>query len=397
MVNDAIKAIDIFSVRIPQDDSYLGGLGPGEKVNERGYVVRRGNRTIYPQTMRSAVIRVTLESGAEGWGETYGLVAPNAIHAFVEDIIAPIIAGRSPFDVQAIWDDLYDLMRVRGYTGGFWLDAMAGVDIALWDLMGKLTDLSLPQLLGGQHRDRIPAYVSGLPRPTIAEKVDLAKSFVDRGYRAVKIAAVVSYEGVEREIAALREGLGPEIAIMLDCHWIYSPAEAIALIAKLARYDLTFIEAPCKTEDVQGLADIARHSVIPVAAGEEWRTVFDARSRLEARAVSIVQPEMGHTGITQFMRIAQLAQAHHAQIIPHATIGAGIFAAASLLASSTILNLRWHEYQHSIFHHSASLMDGRLECSDGHFVLPDGPGLGVTPNARFWENATRLGGADALA
>lgn len=69
MVSDAIKAIDIFSVRIPQDDSYLGGLGPGEKINERGYVVRRGNRTIYPQTMRSAVIRVTLESGAEGWGK----------------------------------------------------------------------------------------------------------------------------------------------------------------------------------------------------------------------------------------------------------------------------------------------------------------------------------------
>lgn len=387
----AIKAIDVFSVTIPQDDSYLGGLGPGESVNARGYVVRRGNRTIYPTEMRSAVVRVTLESGEEGWGETYGLVAPGAIFALVDDLIAPFVAGRSPFEVQAIWEDLYDLMRVRGYTGGFWLDAMAAVDIALWDLMGKLTDLPLHQLLGGRHRDRIPAYASGLPRPTLKEKVELAKSFVDRGYRAVKIAAVVSYDGVEREVAALREGLGPDVALMVDCHWIYTPAEAIALAERLASYDLAFIEAPCKTEDVAGLASIAARSPIPVAAGEEWRTSYDALVRLERRAVSIVQPEMGHTGITQFMRIAHLAQAHHAKVVPHATIGAGIFAAASLHASSTVLSLPWHEYQHSIFHHSASLMDGRLDCREGYFLLPEGPGLGVTPNARFWERARKLG------
>lgn len=390
MSGSAIASIDVYEVRIPQDETYLGTLGPGEEVNARGYFVRRGNRTIYPAAMRSVAVRVTLESGEVGWGETYGLVAPRAVHALIEDIIAPLIAGRTPYDVQAIWDDLYDLMRVRGYTGGFWLDAIAAVDIALWDLLGKLTKLSLPQLLGGRHRDTIPAYISGLPRRTLDDRIALARSFVDEGFRAVKIAAVVAYDGVEREIAALREALGPDIALMVDCHWMYSPSEAIALAHRLSPYRLAFLEAPCKPEDVAGLADVARHAPMPIAAGEEWRTVYDARARLESRAVSIVQTEMGHSGITQFMRIAQLAQAHHAQVIPHATIGAGIFAAASLQASSTILSLPWHEYQHSIFHHSASLMDGRLECRDGHYLLPDGPGLGVTPNQRFWDNATHL-------
>ncbi len=130
---------------------------------------------------------------------------------------------------------------------------------------------------------------------------------------------------------------------------------------------------------------------MPIAAGEEWRTVYDARPRLEARAVSIVQPEMGHTGITQFMRIAHLAEAHHARIIPHATIGAGIFVAASLQASAAILSLPWHEFQHSIFPRSAELMEGRLTCAEGYFALPEGAGLGVKPNARFWEQATKLG------
>lgn len=391
MLEDGIKSIDVYAVSIPQDDTYLGSLGPGESVNESGYFVRRGNRTIYPASMRSVAVRVTLDSGAEGWGETYGLVAPNALHALIDDIIRPIVTGRSPFDVQVIWEDLYDLMRVRGYHGGFWLDAIAAVDIALWDLMGQLTGAPLHKLLGGKRRDRIPAYVSGLPHPTLEGRVALARSFVDRGFKAIKIAAVMSYDGVEKEIAALREALGPDIELMVDCHWMYSPAEAVALTNRLAAYGITFVEAPCKSEDVGGLADIAAHVGVAIAAGEEWRTVYDARSRLEARAVSIVQPEMGHTGITQFMRIAHLAEAHHARVIPHATIGAGIFVAASLQASATILSLPWHEFQHSIFPRSAELMHGRLECAEGYFALPEGPGLGVKPNARFWEQATKLG------
>jgi galactonate dehydratase len=391
MLEDGIKSIDVYAVDIPQDDTYLGSLGPGESVNESGYFVRRGNRTIYPAKMRSVAVRVTLDSGAEGWGETYGLVAPKALHALIDDIIRPIVTGRSPFDVQVIWEDLYDLMRVRGYHGGFWLDAIAAVDIALWDLMGQLTGVPLHKLLGGKRRDRIPAYVSGLPHPTLKGRVALAQGFIDRGFKAIKIAAVMSYDGVEKEIAALRQALGPDIELMVDCHWMYSPAEAVALTNRLAAYGITFVEAPCKSEDVGGLADIAAHVGVAIAAGEEWRTVYDARSRLEARAVSIVQPEMGHTGITQFMRIAHLAEAHHARIIPHATIGAGIFVAASLQASAAILSLPWHEFQHSIFPRSAELMHGRLECAEGYFALPEGPGLGVKPNARFWEQATKLG------
>lgn len=128
-----IAALDVFAINIPQDATYLGNLGPGEAVNSAGYFVRTGNRTIYPAQMRSAVVRVKLDSGEEGWGETYGLVAPRVIYELLSDIVQPIILGRSPFDVQAIWEDLYDLMRVRGYVGGFWLDALAAVDIALWD------------------------------------------------------------------------------------------------------------------------------------------------------------------------------------------------------------------------------------------------------------------------
>lgn len=388
-MDDVIERLDVFTVTIPRDVPYLGALGPGEEVNAAGYIVRRRNGTIYPTVDRSVVVRATTRSGLVGWGETYGLVAPGAIHELVDDVIAPILVGRSAHDVEVIWEDLYDLMRVRGYQGGFWLDAMAAVDIALWDIHARAVGLPLCRVLGGQRRETIPAYVSGLPEPTLEARCALAKRFVDQGFDAIKFAGVVSFDGIETEAKALRDAIGPDVKLMVDLHWMYSAAEAVALIRRLEPHDLYFAEAPVKPEDVAGLADVAARVATSIAAGEEWRSVFDARPRLEARAVSIVQPEMGHTGITQFMRIARLAEAHHVRVMPHATIGVGIFAAASLHAAAAVRDLPYHEYQHSILPRSAQLLDGRLSCTAGAFALPEGPGLGVAPNAAFWNHVTR--------
>ena len=389
-MDDRIERIETFVVTIPRDTPYLGPLGAGETVNERGYFVRRSNRTIYPTEDRSVVVRVTTRDGVVGWGETYGLTAPQVIGTFIDDLVAPLITGRDPFDVQVLWEDLYDILRVRGYGGGFYLDAVAAVDIALWDICGRAAGLPLRKLLGGERRQAIPAYVSGLPRATLDERVALARHFADRGFRAFKIAAAVSWDGLDRELGALREALGSDAKLMVDFHWMHGRGDAAALIRRLERHDLAFAEAPVKPEDIAGLAHVARSVVTPIAAGEEWRTVYDADPRLRAGAVAIVQPEMGHTGITQFMRIAQLAGVHHLPTIPHATIGTGIFLAASLQASAAILDLPMHEYQHSIFDRNASLLDGRLACESGAYRLPEGPGLGVAPGKDFWRFAKAI-------
>ncbi len=284
-----------------------------------------------------------------------------------------------------IWEDLYDLMRVRGYHSGFYLDAIAGIDIALWDLCGKLAGQPLHKLLGGSRRDTIPAYVSGLPKPTLAERIDLAREWMAKGFNAFKIHAVMSHDSIVEDFAALRAELGPGVELMVDLHWMFTPAEAIALIQRLEPYRLTLVEAPCKPEDIQGLAQIARAAKIPIAAGEEWRTVFDARARLELGAVSILQPEMGHTGVTQFMRMARLGEAYHGKIMPHATIGTGIFMAASLHAAATLLNLPYHEYQPSIFDRNSQLLRGNMTCRAGQFTVPEGHGLGVEPDDALWQ------------
>src|SRR3954451_17138321 len=205
-----VASVRAIVVSIPRDVPYLGPLGAGETVNARGYFVRRSNRTIYPTTDRSVVLRIDAEDGSVGWGETYGIVAPAAIVAIVDDVLAPLLVGRTVDDgaaVAAIWDELYALMRVRGHWSGFFTDALAAVDIALWDLAGKAAGRSVSELLGGVRQPRIRAYASGLPRASLTERVALAESLVGQGYEGVKFAAAVSHEGIVEEMRALRSAL----------------------------------------------------------------------------------------------------------------------------------------------------------------------------------------------
>lgn len=383
-MSDRIERVTAHVVTIPRDVPYLGPLRPGETVNRRGYIVRQGNRTLYPTVDRSVVLRVDTEQGLTGWGETYGIVAPEAVRAIIEDVVAPVLEGRDPFAPAVIHEDLYDLMRVRGFFGGFYLDALAAVDIALWDLLGRRLGVPVSTLLGGRRHERIEGYVSGLPKATLEERVAFAREWQAKGFRGFKFAAVVADDGVEAEMAALREGLGPQAEIMVDLHWRHTAPEAIRLIRRLEPHRLAFAEAPCAPEDIAGAAQVARGVGVPVALGEELRTIHEWQPRLAARAMGIGQPEMGRTGITQFARIATLCQANSLAVMPHAAIGVGLFMAASLQAASAIQRLPWHEYQHSIFDPNLRLTrptgTRHMACEGGFYTLPDGPGLGVEPS-----------------
>lgn len=379
-----IAQVESFIVSLPRDVPYLGPLGPGERVNERGYLVREGNRTIYPTTDMSVLIRITADDGTVGWGETYGIVAPDAVTSIVDDVLGPVIVGRDPRDAVVIQEDLYDLMRVRGFFGGFYVDAIAGVDIAIWDLFGKLVGQPVVKLLGGQRQTTIPAYVSGLPGATLQDRLALARSFAGKGFSAFKYHAAVSFDGIVEEMRMLREGLGPHVRLMVDLHWKFTAQEAIQLIDRLAAYNPYFVEAPCQPEDIEGQARVGASTRVPLALGEEWRTVFEYRPRLERRSMSIVQPEMGHTGISQFVQIGRMANAFHMKVIPHASIGLGIYQAASLHATAALPNAPMHEYQHSVFDRNLRYVTTTMRCEAGAFSVPEGPGLGIEPNDDVW-------------
>lgn len=380
-----VASVEVFTLTRQRETPYLGALRPGETVNPNGYVVRRGNRTVYPVFDRSVLVRIVTRDGIVGWGETYGIVAPGAVAAIINDLLAGFVVGRTATDPGAVYDDLYDMMRVRGYGGGFYVDALAAIDIALWDIAGREAGAPVAALLGGGIAT-IPAYVSGLPERTRAARAELARCWQGRGFDAFKFATPVADDGPAAEMESLRAALGPDARIAADMHWNQTADEALALIAAMAPHDPWFAEAPVWTEDIAGLEAVSKGTDVPIAVGEEWRTAWDMRHRIERCRIAIVQPEMGHTGITGFVRIGRLAAEHGIEVIPHATIGAGIFLAASLQAASTLPTLAGHEFQHSIFEPNRELLRGDMDCREGRYRLPDGPGLGVEPS----EEALRL-------
>lgn len=377
---DPIDRVEVFPLAIPRETPYLGPLEDGTVPDERGHFVRPGNATVYSTQDHSVLVKVTTAGGAVGWGECVTVVAPRVVATILEDLVGPLVIGRDPHDVVAVYEELYDAMRVRGFFGGFYHDALAALDIALWDIRGKLTGLPVCKLLGAQRRRTIPAYVSGLPKSTREERAALARLWVDKGFAALKFAAAVAHDGELAELRALREAVGPAPEIFVDLHWRYTAPEAIRVITALEEHGLSLAEAPVAPEDVEGQARVARAVRTPVAIGEELRTVYEYRPRFERRCMGVVQPEIGRTGITAFWQICQLARAFHCRVMPHASIGIGVFQAASLQVAAALDAVPFHEYQHSIFDRNLRYVTGDMRCEHGRFHLPTGVGLGVEPN-----------------
>ncbi len=381
---DAINSIEVIPLRIPRDTPYLGALEPGVRASANGYFVRPGNRSVYSIHDQSVLVKATSRAGVVGWGECVAFVVPQAVTAIIRELLAPLLVGRDPADAAVIYHDLYDLMRVRGFFGGFYHDALAAVDIALWDLYARQREQPLCKLLGGRRHGKVPAYVSGLPKPTLAERAALAQDWQSRGFNAFKFAAAVSHEGTVEEMHCLRETLGPQANILCDMHWKHTASEAIKQIDQMNAYDLAVAEAPCAPEDIEGQAAVAAAVRCPVGLGEELRTVYDYRPRFERRCMGVIQPEMGRTGITSFMEICALGRAFHVRVMPHGSIGIGIFLAASLHAAATLPHLALHEYQHSIVDKNLRYIEGDLTCDAGVFNVPGAVGHGVAPSEDVW-------------
>ncbi len=375
-----IHKVQAFPIRIPRDTPYLGKLEEGVITTDTGYFVRPGNRSVYSIHDQSLLVKITTDDGVVGWGECVAFVAPQANAAIINEVVGPLLIGRDVTGPAVIYHDLYDMMRVRGFFGGYYHDSIAAVDIAVWDAFGKTVGQPLCNLLGGRRHDTLPAYVSGLPKPTLDERVALAKAWQSKGFNAFKFASAVSHEGTADEMAALRQGLGDKADILCDMHWKHTAPEAIRLIDAMDRHNLCVAEAPCRPEDIEGQAKVAAAIRCPVGIGEELRTTYEYLPRFERRAIGVIQPEMGRTGITSFMEICALAKAFGCMVMPHASIGIGIFQAASLHASLPLPHLVYHEYQHSIFDKNLRFVTGDMRCQAGRFHVPTGAGLGVEPN-----------------
>ncbi len=370
-----IQSIEAIPVRIRREESYLGALPPD--VNPEQYFIRPPYRPLYSAYFETVFVKVITTDGLIGWGEALAPVAPEVVQTIVEQLLSPVLVGKNPLDGNRLWNMMYDLMRVRGYYGGFMIDAISAIDVALWDLRGKILNQPVYQLLGGAYQDSIPCYVSGLPRPTDEERVELALEFADKGFDSFKLPGGRGVDTDIKSITALRQGLGDDVMLYLDAHWIYALDESIRLGHGLMELGCGFLEAPMNPEDIDAHAQLTRAVSIPIAIGEAERTRYQFKPWLVQRGADILQPDVGRAGISETIKIAQMAEAFNIPVAPHLSVGLGICIGASLHVAAAIPNLFTLEYQPPVFEIANSLLKTPLVCHAGQYEIPGGVGLGV--------------------
>ncbi|GAA3934581.1 mandelate racemase/muconate lactonizing enzyme family protein [Actinomadura viridis] len=365
-----MNRVEAFPLRLGHEDAYLGTPPPGAE----GYFLRPPWRSLYSARFETLLVRVTCEDGTSGWGEALAPVAPEVPAAIVESLLAPALIGADPTAVRPLWHRLRDLMRERGHLVGHQADALAAVDIALWDLAGRLTGRSVAEMLGGAFRDTVPTYVSGLPRPTDAGRAELARTWAERGATRVKLHLG---HGVEEDLATFDAVAATGLHVAVDAHWAYSVPEAVRLGRALADRGALFLEAPLAPEDVEGHRDLARRVDLPVAVGETLRNRYELAHWLDRRALSLAQPDVGRTGVTELMAMAELAAARHVPVAPHHSTGLGVVLAAGIHVSAALADLAFFEYQPTTCEVAGRILTAPLPGGPAGFPLPAGPGLGV--------------------
>ncbi|AST68486.1 enolase [Kosakonia cowanii] len=372
-----ISRIDCFPLKITTPQAYLGGE---VKASDSDYYYRPEYRCVYSRKMETCLVKITTDSGHVGWGEALAPVVPQVIAELITQLFAPLLTGQSPFASQVLNARMYDAMRDRGHITGYHIDALAAVDIALWDLKGQILDQPVYQLLGGAFREQIPCYVSGLPEPDLPARCALALRWQQKGFNAIKLALGYGVQQDIENVRAIRDTLGPHASLFLDAHWNYSVAQAAELANALHPLGVGFLEAPLLPEDIAGHRELRAKSPLPIALGETERTRYQFKPFIEQRAMDIVQPDVGRTGITELMHIASLAQTWNLQVAPHLSVGLGPCIAASIHVAAALPNLFMLEYQPPVFELANQLLDTPLVCEAGHYTLPQGAGLGIAIN-----------------
>ncbi|MFN0317059.1 MAG: mandelate racemase/muconate lactonizing enzyme family protein, partial [Burkholderiales bacterium] len=290
------------------------------------------SRGWYYKTKGALVVEVRTDAGITGWGDCYG---PSAVcRAIVDSLLKPSVIGKDPFDVEVIWEALYNKVKDYGLTG-MTISGISGIDIALWDIIGKACNQPIHKLIGGCFRPKVKAYATGLYFKNMdrlnEEAVEEARGYVAQGFSAIKMKiGLGSLKKDLDRVAAVRDAIGPDVQLMVDANHCFNVPQAINIGRELEKLEVYWFEEPISPEDLDGYVEVSRALDMAVAGGENEFTKFSFREILARRAMDIVQPDVcAAGGITECKKIAALAQAHGVECVPHAW-GTAIGLAATL-------------------------------------------------------------------
>lgn len=347
---------------------------------ERDTPIQNGRHTYTHHEI--SFVEVQTSAGITG----YGIGRPRPGERAFRKSFAKKLIGRDPLMTEAIWADLWS-PKLYGRRGQE-TRALSSLDMAMWDIRGKLAGLPLYRLVGGFRR-HIPFYTAGgyyAPGKGLKELATEMESYVAAGARAVKmkVGAVEIAEDVAR-VRAVRAAVGPDIKVMIDANCAYRAHDAISLARRVEDQDIFWFEEPVQPDDYDGFRRIFAATGMTLATGENEYTKHGFRDLIATGAIAILQPDARYTGgVTEFLKIAALADAHGLDICPHGDQLAHL----NLLAA--IPNARMLEF----YPRADSAKDMFLHTAppnpDGTVTVPDVPGMALDPNPDFLKHATRL-------
>lgn len=325
----------------------------------------------YFSKMDIVFAHVETDEGVTGCGFTYSIIPHGAeeIASFIDRSLDGLVRGMDPRDHEQVWQQMWRQTDWVG-RGGIAVLAVAAVDIAIWDLKSKLANMSLHRLLGGA-RDRIPVYNTdgGWLNHSVDQLVAETKRIVEAGFRGTKIKVGKDDPSEDADrIAAVREVLGPNRTLMVDANERFTSAEAIKRARMWEPYNLFWFEEPLPAEDILGHASVKAHTSIPIALGESLFSRFQFRDYISCGGASILQPDACRCGgITEWLKIAHMADCHNMQVSPHFVMELHLPIAAA------VPNSLFVEYIPSL----DCVLSAPLQLTDGCFVPSDEPGLGI--------------------
>ncbi len=313
-------------------------------------------------------VEIETDEGVTGIGECSGW--PRVVETAVQDL-SHVLIGQDPANIDRLWGQMYRAIMGHGMTGTIGSGALSGIEMALWDIKGKVMDAPVWQLLGGAIRDKISVYGH-------AHSADEAKALIDLGITAIKtpFTGIVDLE----RVAMLREVIGKDVDLAVDAHgpsWM-SATDAILIGRELEAFDLLFYEDPVAPENLDAFARVRDAVTVPLAAGERVGSIYGHRELIERQLVDVIQPDTGRAGgITQMRKIAAMAESHGIMLAPHSGSLGPVAEFAALHVMATVPNallLERIEFDWSVRY---DVVHPLLEVSDGAISLPDTPGLGV--------------------
>jgi D-galactarolactone cycloisomerase len=375
-----ILSLTAIPVRLPRDFMNAQGTAgsPTSLSGEGNYRWSTAYPVLYSVHFETALIRVELEDGTVGWGEAQAPLAPEVACAIVEHLLRPAIVGvdfaGTPAAIAALWERMYATMRVRGQNGGFMIDAISGVDIALWDLAGKLAGKPVCELLSATPKRLIPAYLSGTSGSTPEARAAFAARYAEEGLTLVKLY----YESEWRDLLAVADALPSGMRFAVDALWHMPPREAVDMAVDLDARAARWLECPLYPEELEAHRALAEAMTTPLAIGESYRTLREVAPFLPF--TKVLQPDLGRCGITGSR---QIARAFGGEVVPHLSIAMGPQIAAALHFAAATENCELCEFNPNVLDTANAFLAEPLVREGAHYKTPSMPGLGIVWNDRF--------------